>query len=99
MQRTTDLLFVSVEWKAYPPRVKMRRKEVAIVKKVTALVLCLVVAFMFSVVGCQQKAEEKKPAPAAAPAAPAPEKAPAAPAAPAPAPEKAPAAPAPEKKQ
>lgn len=62
-------------------------------KKVTALVLCLVVAFMFSVVGCQQKAEEKKPAPAAAPAAPA---------APAPAPEKAPAAPAapaPEKKQ
>jgi hypothetical protein len=72
------------------------------VKKVTALVLCLLVAFMFSVVGCQQKAEEKKPAPAAAPAAPAPEKAPAAPAAPAPAPEKAPAAPAapaPEKKQ
>ena len=68
-------------------------------KKLTAFVLCLVVAFMFSVVGCQQKAEEKKPAPAAAPAAPAPEKAPAAPAAPAPAPEKAPAAPAPEKKQ
>ena len=69
-------------------------------KKVTALILCLVVAFMFSVVGCQQKAEEKKPAPAAAPAAPAPEKAPAAPAPAAPekAPEKAPAAPAPEKK-